>query len=93
MPEILFARQAILDANLDTIAYELLFRGGHETRAEITNPDHASSNVLLNAFANQNIDEVVGGRWTTSNCAPTPKPRSNAPISSRWTFALTARTN
>ncbi len=70
MPEILFARQAILDANLDTIAYELLFRGGHETRAEITNPDHASSNVLLNAFANQNIDEVVGGRLAFVNFTP-----------------------
>lgn len=70
MPDILFARQAILDANLDTVAYELLFRGGHESRADITNPDRASSNVLLNAFAEQNIDEVVGGRLAFVNFTP-----------------------
>ncbi len=67
MPSIpLFARQPIVDTKLNVQGYELLFRSN--LGQGIRDGDQASSQVLLNAFANQNIDEVLGGKPAYINC-------------------------
>ena len=60
MTQTLFARQAILDVDRNTVAYELLFRDGDTGTANITDADRASSEVLLNAFDNLDIANVCG---------------------------------
>jgi EAL and modified HD-GYP domain-containing signal transduction protein len=61
MSETLLARQAIIDRRQRVVAYELLFRGpgGRPTDAAA---DRATSEVLLNAFSELSIDDVIGGR-------------------------------
>lgn len=59
MPEcietrVLLAKQAILEQDLSTHGFELLFRG------EFIDGDSATSQVLLNAFAELDIRDVVG---------------------------------
>lgn len=51
---VLLARQAILDEAARLHGYELLFRGA------FTNGESATSEVLLNAFAELEIEDVVG---------------------------------
>lgn len=57
----LLARQPIFDRNMELYAYELLCRDSPENRALITDGDQASSQVLLRAFTDLSIGEVVGG--------------------------------
>ena len=61
--EVLLARQPILDATQQTVAYELLFRDAEwapELRPVGNAGDQATSQVLLNAFEVLDIDAVVG---------------------------------
>ncbi|MCC7424587.1 MAG: HDOD domain-containing protein [Planctomycetaceae bacterium] len=60
MRDIFLARQPICDRNLQVLAYELLFRGGDENRADIQNAAQATSQVLLNALVEFGLDNVVG---------------------------------
>ena len=61
--EVLLARQPILDLAQQTVAYELLFRDAEwapELRPLGLAGDEATSQVLLNAFEELDIDDVVG---------------------------------
>lgn len=56
----LCARQPIFDADLNIVAYELLFRHSEENSAGFIDGDHATSNVLLNVFGDQELDRIIG---------------------------------
>ena len=62
MPDVFVARQPIYNRSLDVVAYELLFRdrdGGH---AVITDPEAATSKVILNSFTEIGLENIVGNR-------------------------------
>ena len=58
--QVLMARQPIYDQNTKVIAYELLFRRYGEDSAEITDGDAATSQLLVDAFTEWDIREIVG---------------------------------
>ncbi|MEY4590173.1 MAG: hypothetical protein RL497_2249 [Pseudomonadota bacterium] len=58
----LFARQPIFNAKLDVVGYELLFRSSQNNRAEFIDGDSASSHVLLYAFGEHRINDVIGNK-------------------------------
>ncbi|MES3008087.1 MAG: HDOD domain-containing protein [Pseudomonadota bacterium] len=55
----LLARQPIFDKDLNITAYELLFRSDLNNQAIFLDGDAATSQVMLNAFNELNIEEVV----------------------------------
>lgn len=75
---VLLARQPIFDRKLNVVAYELLFRASTDNRADFIDGDHATSQVLLNAFTELNITDVVGNNKAfinfTRNLILTPQP-------------------
>jgi len=74
----LLARQPIFNTKMKVVAYELLCRTSHVNRAEFSNGDAASSQVLLNAFTELSITNVVGKHLAfinfTRNLLQTPPP-------------------
>lgn len=56
----LLARQPIFDGNMQVVAYELLCRNSDLKYIATTDGDAASSQVLLNAFTELSIEQVVG---------------------------------
>jgi EAL and modified HD-GYP domain-containing signal transduction protein len=56
----LLARQPIFDGNMQVVAYELLCRNSDLKFITSTDGDAASSQVLLNAFTELSIEQVVG---------------------------------
>lgn len=56
----LLARQPIFDGNMRVVAYELLCRNSDLKFIATTDGDAASSQVLLNAFTELSIEQVVG---------------------------------
>ena len=56
----LFARQPIFNAKLEVVGYELLFRSSQHNRADFIDGDSASSHVLLYAFGEHRINDVIG---------------------------------
>ena len=58
----LLARQAIYNADLDVVAYELLFRSCADNQAEFEDGDIATSSVILNAFTSLSVGEVLEGK-------------------------------
>jgi EAL and modified HD-GYP domain-containing signal transduction protein len=56
----LLARQPIFDGNMKVVAYELLCRNSDLKFISTSDGDAASSQVLLNAFTELSIEEVVG---------------------------------
>jgi EAL and modified HD-GYP domain-containing signal transduction protein len=56
----LLARQPIFDGNMQVVAYELLCRNKDLKFISTTDGDAASSQVLLNAFTELSIEQVVG---------------------------------
>ena len=56
----LFARQAIFNKQLHVEAYELLFRGEPSVNNADFDGDKASSHVLLYAFGERNIEDIIG---------------------------------
>ena len=58
---ILLARQPIFDENIKIAAYELLFRSDNTNQANIFDGDSATSQVMLNAFNEMDIGDVVQG--------------------------------
>lgn len=54
------ARQPIYDRRLDLVAYELLYRPGKPDRASAIDPDVATSSMILNAFAEIGLENLVG---------------------------------
>ena len=56
---ILLARQPIFDTDIKVRAYELLFRSDNTNDANVLDGDLATSQVMLNAFNELDISEVV----------------------------------
>jgi len=74
----LLARQPIFNTQMRVVGYELLCRSSHVNQASFSNGDAASSQVLLNAFTELSIANVVGGHLAfinfTRNLLETPPP-------------------
>jgi EAL and modified HD-GYP domain-containing signal transduction protein len=60
MDRILVSRQPIYRANLTELGYELLFRDSEKDAASFADGDHATAEVIVNAFMEIGLDEVVG---------------------------------
>ncbi|WP_020210402.1 EAL and HDOD domain-containing protein [Gilvimarinus chinensis] len=56
----LLARQPIFNRNMEVVAYELLYRTDQQNRANISDGNIASTQVLLNTFTELSIEKVVG---------------------------------
>lgn len=57
---IFIGRQPIYDRALQLYAYELLYRSGEENAAGMPDGDQATSQVILNAFTEIGIENLVG---------------------------------
>ncbi len=62
MEDFFLARQAIYDRALNVYAYELLFRDGQNTSANILDGNSATSQVIINTFLHLGLDKVVGDK-------------------------------
>lgn len=60
MDDIYIGRQPIYNAELKVIAYELLFRSGKTTEANVVDGDSATTNVIINAITEIGMDQLVG---------------------------------
>ena len=65
--ETLVARQPIFDRNMDVVAYELLFRRGNAEQANVVDHDQATSQVIVNAFLEIGIGNLVGDKLAYIN--------------------------
>ena len=65
--EIFIARQPIFNKNMETIAYEILFRSSRENSMPEIDGDIASSHVLSNTYLNFGIQELTGGKTAFIN--------------------------
>jgi len=65
--EFFIALQPIYDENLDTYAYELLFRSSEENRADVNCGDYATSQVIVTAFMDIGLDKLVGDKLAFIN--------------------------
>ncbi len=61
-------RQPILDRDKQLVGFELLFRGGNENRAVVTNDTQATAVVLTRAFSDLGIDAALGSGLGFINC-------------------------
>lgn len=60
MQSFFLGRQPIFDRELNAVAYELLFRGAASAgQANVVDGDQATSQVILNAFLDMDLDQVV----------------------------------
>jgi EAL and modified HD-GYP domain-containing signal transduction protein len=62
VPKVFIARQPIFDRALNVAGYELLFRGANQNVAVISDHDEATSTVVMNAFTEIGLEQVVGDR-------------------------------
>lgn len=61
MQQFFLARQPILDRHESLCAFELLFRSGsHAAGADVADDTHATAQVMLNAFGEMGIADVLG---------------------------------
>jgi len=60
--EIFIARQPIFDTGAEVFAYELLYRSGQTNAAGVIDGNAASSQVILNAFVDMDIEEITESR-------------------------------
>ena len=67
MSEVFVARQPIFDRQLVVVGYELLFRDGDTTTANVSDPEGATASVVLNSFTELGLDRVVGTRQAWIN--------------------------
>ena len=58
--QVLMARQPIYDKDVNVVAYELLFRQVNQNTAEVVDGDAATSDLLIDAFTQWDIREIVG---------------------------------
>jgi EAL and modified HD-GYP domain-containing signal transduction protein len=54
------ARQPILDRNEQIVAYEMLFRSGHDNKAVVSDDALATSTVIVHAFTDLGIGAILG---------------------------------
>ena len=60
MQEIFLERQPIVDRKESLFAFELLFRSANRATSEVMDDTHATAQVLVNAFGEMGIAEVLG---------------------------------
>lgn len=60
MQKIFLARQPIVDRRENLFAFELLFRSAHHDAAGVVDGTHATAQVMVNAFEEMGIAEVLG---------------------------------
>src|SRR3954471_7591491 len=60
MSDVFVARQPIFDGQLDLWGYELLFRRANEYTAIVGDDDAATSTVVINAFTEIGLENLVG---------------------------------
>ena len=60
MEEIFLGRQPILDRDQNIVAFELLFRVGHSNEASVDDDLSATANVIVNAYGQLGIQNVLG---------------------------------
>ncbi|GAB4473562.1 MAG: HDOD domain-containing protein [Anaerolineales bacterium] len=60
LPNVFIGRQPIFDRYMRVIGYELLYRSKGSDTATFLNGDEATSQVILNTFAEIGLEEVVG---------------------------------
>ena len=60
MNDVFLGRQPIYDRQQQVFAYELLFRDTSDNKANIDNPDLATSHLLLNALTQFGLRNIVG---------------------------------
>lgn len=61
MSEVFVARQPIFDRRLQVVGYELLFRGSGDAQlAGVVDDEAATATVLLNAFTEIGLEQIVG---------------------------------
>lgn len=60
--DIFLGRQPILDRNQHIVAYELLFRDGDGNHASVRDDMNASAQVIIRAFSESDIHDVLGGK-------------------------------
>lgn len=65
--ETLIGRQPIFDRDMNVVAYELLFRSGEANRADVLNHNEATSQVIINAFMEIGIADLVGDKLAYIN--------------------------
>ncbi len=62
------ARQPIVDADLNTIGYELLYRAADADQvARVGNSNQATASIVLNALSEIGLDRLVGGKQAFIN--------------------------
>ena len=67
MDDIFIGRQPIYDRELSVYAYELLFRAAPDNAARFSDGDQATSKVIVNAFMEIGLDNIVGQRLAFIN--------------------------
>jgi EAL and modified HD-GYP domain-containing signal transduction protein len=68
MQDIYIGRQPIFDRNLDLFAYELLYRANQtDNVANVVDDDRATTQVVLNAFLDFGLEELVGKKLAFIN--------------------------
>ena len=60
MEEVFLGRQPILDRDQNIVAFELLFRLGHTTESNVEDDLSATANVIVNAYGQLGIQNVLG---------------------------------
>lgn len=83
MQDIYIGRQPIFDRDLNVFAYELLFRSGTRNHAGDFDGDQATSQVIVNAFIEIGLEQIVGPHLAFINLtrnfvtadAPLPFPK------------------
>ena len=68
MQDIYIGRQPIFNRKLDLVAYELLYRAnGVQNAAGLIDHDHATTQVVINAFLDFGLEELVGKKLAFIN--------------------------
>ncbi|WP_126452527.1 EAL and HDOD domain-containing protein [Sulfuriflexus mobilis] len=65
--EVYVGRQPIFDQSLNVYGYELLFRSGHTTTANVIDGNHATSQVIINTFLEIGLEHISNHRYTFIN--------------------------
>lgn len=79
--DIFVARQPIFDRNLSVYGYELLFRANtEENQAVILGGDEASAQVMMGAFGDMGLSDVVGKHYAFVNFTEGLLLRENQPF-------------
>ena len=71
MTDIYIGRQPIYNRNLDLFAYELLYRANNvQNSADVIDHDHATTQVVINAFLEFGLEQLVGEKLAFINLPP-----------------------